>query len=126
MISGIKKAWGDLINEKSKVFVYGATNQPWILAEDTGLARRFKNKVFFNLPTQQNISDMLKTFFAETPNALTTMDLDWISGRLLGGSHSNVIDFLETIIQDQSLLSFNAGNWTEVSCPFLDLMSRTC
>ncbi len=126
VISGIKRSWKDLINEESKIFVYGATHQPWLLAEDTDLARLFENKVFFGLPTQQNILGMLKTFFAEIPNALTTTDLDWISGRLLGGSHSDVISFLQTIIQDQALLSLDADNWMEVSCSFPELMSRTC
>lgn len=122
MIAGVKSAWGDLINEKCKVFVYGATNQPWKLTADTGMARRFQRKVFLGLPSKRVILDLLKTFFAKKPNALQEGDLDWVADRLLGGAHSNVMSFLRLIIQDQALEALDAGNWEEVRdifCHFL-------
>lgn len=70
------------------VLVLGATNLPWEL--DDAFRRRFEKKIYIGLPDYASRRAILEYHIGDTPNSLTSEDLDLIAEQIEGFSGSDI------------------------------------
>lgn len=107
--------WGNLINDKVQVFIFGATNIPDSLAMDTGISRRFQRKVLVGLPDTAARRMVLEYALSSVSHSLTPDEMDRIAEASEGYTGNDIVKVVEEIEEEQISLLWEALYWQKVS-----------
>jgi SpoVK/Ycf46/Vps4 family AAA+-type ATPase len=114
-LSTFNTLWGNLINDKVQVFIFGATNIPDSLAMGAGISRRFQRMILVDLPDGDARRMVLEYALSSVSHSLTPDEMDRIAFVSEGYTGDDIVKVIEEVEEEQIQLFCKALYWQKVS-----------